>query len=88
MKKIVSIIKPFTYTQNVFVYENGEQIKVISTDLNNLSNKLIDLADEYETTDAELIGNVKFLQGVKKDIETAEMTRYNKNMLNIKISGK
>lgn len=85
MKKIVTIIKPFTYMQNLFVYEDGEKINTTSASLDDLPNLLINLVDKYETTDIQLIGNLKFLKGIKKDIEDAEITKYNKNMLNIEL---
>lgn len=85
MKKIVTIIKPFTYMQNLFVYEDGEKINTTSASLDDLPNLLIDLVDKYETTDIQLIGNLKFLKGIKKNIEDAEITKYNKNMLNIEL---
>lgn len=85
MKEIISVIKPFTYTQNIFVYENGKKIDVISTNTDDLPNKIIDLADEYETSDIKLVGSSKFSKGIQGKIEIAEMTRYNKNMLNIEL---
>lgn len=85
MKKIVTVIKPFTYMQNLFVYEDGEKINTTSTSLDDLPNLLIDLVDEYKTTDIQLIGNLKFLKGIKKNIEDVEITKYNKNMLNIEL---
>lgn len=85
MKKIVTIIKPFTYMQNLFVYEDGEKINTTSASLDDLPNLLINLVDKYETTDIQLIGNLKFLKGIKKNIEDAEITKYNKNMLNIEL---
>lgn len=85
MKKIVTVIKPFTYMQNLFVYEDGEKINTTSTSLDDLPNLLIDLVDKYKTTDIQLIGNLKFLKGIKKNIEDVEITKYNKNMLNIEL---
>lgn len=85
MKKIISVIKPFTYTQNIFVYEGGNKIDTISTNLNELPNILFDLVDKYETNDIELVGNLKFSKGIKGKIEIAEMTKYNENKLNIEL---
>lgn len=87
--KIVSVIKPFTYTQNLFVYDNsGGKIDTVLTSLDDLLNNLFDLVNKYEITDIQLIGNLKFLKGIKEDIENAEITRYNKNMLNIELMSK
>lgn len=86
MKKIVSIIKPFTFTQNIFVYENGNKIDVVSTDLDNLSKSLFELSEKHDTNEVDLIGNLKFSKGIKEKIETAEMTKYNENKLNINLT--
>ena len=85
MKKIVSVIKPFTYNQNVFVYENGNKIETTITNLDNLSNTLFELIDKYNTNEINLIGNLKFSKGIKEKIENAEMTKYNDNKINIEL---
>lgn len=85
MKKIVSVIKPFTYTQNVFVYENGDKIDTISTNLNDLPNTFFELVEKYDTNEINLIGNLNFSKGIKEKIENVEMTKYNKNTLNIEL---
>ena len=85
MKKIVSVIKPFVVNQNVFVYEDGNKIDVVSTPLNDIQSILINTATKYEVTDIELIGSKKYLNGIKNKIEEEEMTQYNEHKLNIKI---
>lgn len=85
MKKIVSVIKPFTYNQNVFVYEDGNKIETTITNLDNLSNTLFELIDKYNTNEINLIGNLKFSKGIKEKIENAEMTKYNDNKINIEL---
>ena len=85
MKKIVSVIKPFTYNQNVFVYEDGNKIETTIANLDNLSNTLFELIDKYNTNEINLIGNLKFSKGIKEKIENAEMTKYNDNKINIEL---
>lgn len=85
MKKIVSVIKPFTYNQNVFVYEDGNKIETTITNLDNLSNTLFELIDKYNINEINLIGNLKFSKGIKEKIENAEMTKYNDNKINIEL---
>lgn len=76
MKKIVSVIRPFTLNQNVFVYEDGNKIDIVNTDFENLSDVLLDTAIKYEITDIQLIGAKNFSMGIKDKIEKAEMTKY------------
>ncbi len=85
MKKIVSVIKPFILQQNIFVYEDGNKIDVIKSNLDNIENNLIDIAKKYDTKEIQLIGSKNFLSGIQKRIETAEMTKFGKNELKIKI---
>lgn len=85
MKKIVTVIKPFTLKQNIYVYEDNEIIDVTQAELKDLEETIISKADEYQTPDVTLVGARKFSAGIKKKIENAEMTRYNKNQLNIEV---
>ena len=85
MKKIVSVIKPFTINQNVFVYEDGNKIDVLSVPLDNIQNILINTAIKYEVNDIELIGSKKYLNGIINKVQEEEIKQYNANKLNIKI---
>lgn len=85
MKKIVSVIKPFVINQNVFVYEDGNKIDVVSVPLNDIQNILVNTATQYEVTDIELIGSKKYLNGIINKIKETEMSQYNEHKLNINI---
>ena len=85
MKKIVSVIKPFVVNQNVFVYEDGNKMDVLSVPLNDIQNILVNTATQYEVTDIELIGSKKYLNGIVNKIKETEMSQYNEHKLNINI---
>ena len=85
MKKIVSVIKPFIINQNVFVYEDGNKIDVLSVPLDDIQNILINTAIKYEVNDIELIGSKKYLNGIINKVQEEEIKQYNTNKLNIKI---
>lgn len=85
MKKIVSVIKPFVVNQNVFVYEDGNKIDVLSVPLNDIQNILVNTAIQYEVTDIELIGSKKYLNGIINKIKETEISQYNEHKLNINI---
>jgi len=85
VKKIVSVIKPFIINQNVFVYEDGNKIDVLSVPLDNIQNILINTAIKYEVNDIELIGSKKYLNGIINKVQEEEIKQYNANKLNIKI---
>jgi len=85
MKKIVSVIKPFVINQNVFVYEDGNKIDVLSVPLNNIQDILVETAIKYEVTDIELVGSKKYLNGIVNKVKETEMSQYNEHKLNINI---
>jgi len=85
MKKIVSIIKPFVINQNIFVYEDGNKIDVLSVPLDNIQNVLVNTATQYEITEIELIGSKKYLSGIVNKIKETEMSQYNEHKINITI---
>ena len=85
MKKIVSVIKPFVVNQNVFVYEDGNKIDVLSVPLNDIQKILVNTDIHYEVTDIELIGSKKYLNGIVNKIKETEMSQYNEHKLNINI---
>ena len=85
MKKIVSVIKPFIINQNIFVYEDGNKIDVLSVPLNDIQDLLIKTALQYKVNDIELIGSKKYLNGIINKIRETEINQYNENKLNIKI---
>lgn len=86
MKKIVSVIKPFILNQNVFVYEDGNKIDILSVPLNEIETVLVNTATKYEVLDIELIGSKKYINGIVNKIQEIEMTQYNENKLNIKVT--
>lgn len=85
MKKIVSVIKPFTINQNIFIYEDGNKVDVISAPLTDIQNILIKTASQYEISEIELIGSKKYLNGIANKVKEEEITQYNENKLNINI---
>lgn len=87
MKKIVCVIRPFTMNQNVSIYEDTTLINTISIPLEQIEENILNLAYEQSINDILLIGSKKFNKNKKEEILKAEMTKYNKNILNIMLSG-
>ena len=83
MRKIVTVIRPFTLNQNVFVYEDGNKIDVVTTDLESIVDTIIEISAKYEAKEIQLIGSKNFSKGIQERIETAEMTKYGKKELKI-----
>ncbi len=85
MKKIVSVIKPFVINQNIFVYEDGNKIDVLSAPLADIQKIIVNTAIKYELNDIELLGSKKYLAGIVNKIKEAEISQYKENKLNINI---
>lgn len=86
MNKIVTVIKPFTMQQNVFVYEGSNMLKVTVAEMDNLSDTILNLSKEYDANDIEIVGAKKFTTGIKDKLTEEELTKYNENKLNIKLT--
>lgn len=86
MNKIVSVIRPFTIQQNVFVYNGSNTISVSVAEMDNIEKTILNLANEYDVNEVELVGAKKFTSGIKDKIVEAEMNKYNENKLNIKLT--
>ena len=87
MKKIVCVIRPFTINQNISIYEDTTLIDTINVPIEQIEEKILNLAYEQSINDILLIGSKKFNKKKKEEILKAEMTKYNKNILNIMLSG-
>lgn len=85
MKKIISIIQPFAFAQQVYVYEDGNKLDAATVGLDKLEYVILAIAERFEITDIDLKGPSKFLEGIKADILKEELAKYGANKLEINI---
>lgn len=85
MKKIVTVIKPFTLNQNVYIYENDEILETNQVKLAELQDALVEMANQNEITDITLVGAKRFSTGIKNKIKATEMAKYSCDKLNIDV---
>lgn len=81
MKKIIGRIQPFEMTQNFYIYEDGNLINEISGDINEIPS----IAYENDINKVDLYGSKQFNRGIREKIKKAEMTKYNKNILEVNV---
>ena len=86
MNKIVSVIRPFTMQQNIFVYNGSNTVSITVAEMDNIEKAILNLVDEYQVNEVELVGAKKFTSGIKDKIVEAEISKYNENKLNIKLT--
>ena len=85
MKKIISIIQPFAFAQQIYVYEDGNKLDAATVGLDKLEYVILTIAEKFEITDIDLKGPSKFLEGIKTNILKEELAKYGANKLEINI---
>ncbi len=77
MKKIIAIIRPFDYQQNLFVYEDGIKIDAKQTTINELGETLFALIEIHNVEKIDFTGPKKYLEGLTRDTKERINTKYN-----------
>jgi hypothetical protein len=85
MKKIIGMIKPFDMKQNFYVYEDGNKLDSASPTIDEISETIFALMQEYDVSQLDLVGPKQYNKGLSKKIKEAEMVKYDKNTLEINI---
>ena len=86
MNKILLVnIKPFTFTQTVSIFEDGNEIRTIIVPMNKIEEEILVLTKKDNISEVNIVGPKVYTKGIKKKIEKVEFKTYNKNMLNIKL---
>lgn len=84
MKKIIGIIHPFDIYQTFYVYEDGNKLEIVQTKIGDIPDTIFELAHTYDVHQVDLSGAEHFNKGLIKQIQEAEITKYNKNDLTIR----
>lgn len=86
MKKIVGILRPFQFEQSFFVYEDGEKIDEANPTVEEINSTVFNFISKYEDIkQMDLAGPKQYIQGIKQNYQTEEMSKYNFNKLEINI---
>ena len=86
MDKILLVnIKPFTFTQAISIFEDGNEVETMVVPMNKIEEEILILAKHGNISEVNLVGPKVYTKGIQKKIEKAELKTYNKNMLNIKL---
>lgn len=89
MKKIIVMIQPFTQTQKIECYEDGNKIASVNSSITSIPNDIIDIIKtngEYESfSKIILVGPKKFNEKIMRKIKEKEFAAYNKNNLEIEV---
>ena len=89
MNKILLVnIKPFTFTQTISIFEDGNEVGTMIVPMNKIEEEILILTKNDNISEINIVGPKVYTKGIKKKIEKVELKTYNKNMLNVIVSGK
>jgi hypothetical protein len=71
--------------QNFYVYEDGNKLDSASPTIDEISETIFALMQEYDVSQLDLVGPKQYNKGLSKKIKEAEMVKYDKNTLEINI---
>lgn len=83
MKKIIGIIHPFDMLQTFYVYEDGNKLETIQTQIKDIPNTILNLVNTYDIDQVDLSGAEHFNKGIIDQIEQ-NVVKYTKHKLTIK----
>ena len=75
MKKIVAMLQPFDLKQTVYVYENGNKIKVVEIETAEVANTICTLAQEEKVEEINLGGAKQYSKGIGKKIQELRIVK-------------
>lgn len=84
MKKIIGILKPFDMYQTFFVYEDETEIDNRKIKIEDIPDTIFELSTVYNTNQVDLSGAKHYIEGIIKQIQQKEFTKFNQNKLIIK----
>ena len=86
MDKVLLVnIKPFTFTQIISIFEDGNEVETMAVPMNKIEEEILILTKHNDISEVNLIGPKVYTKGIKKKIEKEELKTYNNNMLYIKL---
>lgn len=86
MDKVLLVnIKPFTFTQSISIFEDGNEIATMAVPMSKIEEEILIFAKHNGISEVNLVGPKVYTKGIQRKIEKAELKTYNKNILDIKL---
>ena len=85
MKTLFIYARPFTFNQNILIFEDGKEIKNEIVSMNTLEESVICLAHSNNITEVNIAGPKIYTKGIQKKIQKAELEKYSENTLKINL---
>ena len=84
MKKIIGIIHPFDIYQTFYVYQDGNKLEIAQTKVKDIPDTVLELSNVYDVNQIDLSGAKHFINGIIRQIQEKQLTKYKENKLIIK----
>ena len=81
--KIVAIIHPFDIKQTIYVYQNGNKLKIIQSQLDKISQDILSLSKQYNAKNIYLSGSKNYSFKIEQQIKEKNLNYINNNKINI-----
>lgn len=80
MKKIISLLSPVSYTQTIIVYEDGNRIDLIETNVESFYEDIYKTIEKYDIEEIRLLGAKKYINNIKEKLEKETLTKFTNNI--------
>ena len=77
MKKILSLLQPFSFKQQIYVYEDGNKLDAIEASYEEFNDKILSLAQTHGINKIEFLGPKQYSKGIAKKILEENLSKYN-----------
>lgn len=82
MKKIVTKLMPFIFSQTIYIYDdNGNVIGASITTIDQFPDKIIELSEKFKINQIDIAGPIMFTKGIVKKINKKEIEKYSEKKL-------
>lgn len=77
--------RPFTFSQNFVVYEEGVEIANTQVPMNILEESIIAYAHLHNVSEINIAGPKIYTKGIQKKMQKIELEKYNENTVEINL---
>lgn len=77
--------RPFTFSQNFVVYEEGVEITNTQVPMNILEESIIAYAHQHNVSEINIAGPKIYTKGIQKRMQKVELEKYNENTVEINL---
>ena len=77
--------RPFTFSQNFVVYEEGVEITNTQVPMNILEESIIAYAHQHNVSEINIAGPKIYTKGIQKRMQKVELEKYNENTIEINL---